>query len=218
MALQYDKNWSYDDANKYDHDESPFAPAFPDDLVLRDLNIAGANINPNQVDYPFAQNYLGIKALLVADQNGHFSRLEEESDTDDCLSHPMDSMGNLILSECRFGTPRKYRLVGNSVVFDVVPNYSRTKGIRILVNRQSSRFTFQDTTKELGIPRAFHDWACWKAALPYLIKNRLPNKNDIAAQIAAKENPMNPLSIPRFLSNRNQARKGRIRVRQESNR
>lgn len=204
LAILYDKNWSYDDSNKYDHDPSPFAAV--NDLVLRNLPIARTKLNAGQQDYPFDLRWVIIKGVFIKLPSGDLRKLEEATG-DEVLNVPTTVSG----------VPTKFKFIGNSLLFDVVPNYSIDEGIKIPYVRNASYFQDGDTDKEPGIPNIFHEWLCWKASLPFLIKNKLPNKNDIAALIAAKENPDVPGSIPKYFAARNGTRKPRMSIKQESN-
>lgn len=50
------------------------------------------------------------------------------------------------------GSPNKYGKRGNSIQFDVSPNYTVARGLKILINRESSYFTYTDTVKKAGYP------------------------------------------------------------------
>ena len=197
LSILYDKSWHYDDANKFDHDPSPFAS--PLDVVLRNLPVATTKINAGQQDYPFDLRLRIIKGIFFMDSNGVYHELEEETDMS-------------ALQRNRSGTPKKFMLMGGSVLLDYIPDFDREKGLKIFFGRNASYFKDTDTTKELGIPNLFHLWACRKVALPFMIKHKLPDKNDIAALILKDEE-----AIKDFLTNRNATRKPRMRPAMESN-
>lgn len=48
------------------------------------------------------------------------------------------------------GTPTSYGKRNNAIHFDVIPNYTRSLGIKMLVNRSPSYFVYNDTTKKVG--------------------------------------------------------------------
>lgn len=50
------------------------------------------------------------------------------------------------------GVPTYYGKRGNSIIFNVTPNYTATRGIKILVNRESHYFLTSDTTATAGYP------------------------------------------------------------------
>lgn len=48
------------------------------------------------------------------------------------------------------GAPTRYAKRANAIHFDAIPNYSVSKGIKILINRESSHFISADTMKTPG--------------------------------------------------------------------
>lgn len=200
IALMYDKSWSFDDANKFEADTT-------DELVLRNLPIAVSDLRSGQQDYPFALELLMIHGVFVKDTSGVFHKLEEET----------DPKNTFLLPSGNGGIPSKFRLIGGSILLDFIPNYNSTAGLKVAFSRNASKFVPEDNDKEPGIPSLFHPWICWVASLPYLISNKLPQKNDIAVLIREKEDPTNRSSIPNFMTNRNRTRKSGMKVKQESN-
>ncbi len=57
------------------------------------------------------------------------------------------------------GVPTFYGKRGNSIIFNVTPNYTATRGIKILVNRESHYFEYTDTTQTAGYP--YHQEYFW---------------------------------------------------------
>lgn len=195
LALNYDKHWTFDDLNEFDSDGED-----------RQLPIASADLRAFEQDYPFALEFLTVKGVFAKDKQGIFHELEEEETPQNSFLLPT---GN--------GVPTKYKIIGNSILLDPIPDYASALGLKIPFGRTGVKFTTSDYNKELGVPILFQEWICQVASLPYLIKNRLPNKNDIAALIAAKKNPENIDSIPYFMANRNQSKKPNMQVAYESN-
>jgi hypothetical protein len=50
------------------------------------------------------------------------------------------------------GQPTRYAKRSNAVHLDAIPSYTVARGLKILVNRESSYFTYTDTTKKPGYP------------------------------------------------------------------
>ena len=73
------------------------------------------------------------------------------------------------------GTPSKYDRTGNGIIFDVIPDYSQTAGIKIFINREGSYFTVSDTTKKPGIDGRLHEYLVVSPACKYAERNSLDN-------------------------------------------
>ncbi len=174
IALMYDPTWSFDDLNN------------------NDLPIGTTDLFNGQQDYLFAEDFLVVRSVFAKDQDGVYHELEQETDPENTLLVPA---GN-------YGVPTKYRIIGGSILLDFIPNYDSTDGLKVFFGRGAYYMAIDDQSRALGIPLIFHEWVCQRASLPYLIQNRLPNKNDITALIAEKKNPNNIDSIPYFYSNR----------------
>lgn len=85
------------------------------------------------------------------------------------------------------GVPSAYRLSGKSIIFDVVPNFSATNGIKILFTRIPQPISISDTTKEIGIPTTYHHLIALYVAYDYARAKRMDNRNDILAEIREEE-------------------------------
>lgn len=188
LAIQFDKAWSFDDTNK------------------TGLLIGMADLTANQQDYSLDEEFLMIRSVFVKDNVGVYHELTEETDPQNTFLLPSGT-----------GVPTKYRFLGGSILLDKIPNYTSTDGLKIHFVRRSYHMSTGDTTISPGIPLQFHDWLAQVASLPFLIKNRLPNKNDIAVLIQAKKDPRNADSIPAFYARRS-PRKLSMRIKQENNR
>jgi hypothetical protein len=91
------------------------------------------------------------------------------------------------------GTSRYYDKTGNSIIFDVIPDYSWTtageseQGIKIFVNREASYFAFDDTTKRAGVPPLHDDYFFLKPAFEYARRNSMSNYNTLRDAVMAYE-------------------------------
>lgn len=74
------------------------------------------------------------------------------------------------------GAPTKYDKTGNTIFFDLVPNYNATYGLKIYINREASYFTYDAPTKKPGVPGILHDWFYIKPACDYGRRNLSPEK------------------------------------------
>lgn len=98
---------------------------------------------------------------------------------------------SIINEDGSVGSPLKYAKRSNAIHFDVEPNYTVARGIKVLINRTSSYFTYTDTTEKAGYPY-HHEYFYLK---PAYIRARgplqLPNKNDLEKEILKLEgNPI----------------------------
>lgn len=84
------------------------------------------------------------------------------------------------------GVPTRYSKRANGVRFDVTPNYSVSRGIKILINRESSYFTYTDTTKKPGYPY-YQEYFFLKPALDYARINNLAVLPRLEAEILKLE-------------------------------
>lgn len=187
LALQSDDEWQWDDVNQ------------------TDLPIATANVVSGQYDYSFASELLSVTKLLIADSAGNFSELPQVDQYD------WGARNIFIQPSGNSGTPNKYDVVGNSILLDPVPNYSYTAGLKVVFKRNAIKFTSTDTTTEPGIPVLFHPYLCRYASLPFLIEKKLPQRGDVAAQIAVDE-----ATIVDFMANRDRTRPTRVIPRARS--
>jgi hypothetical protein len=69
-----------------------------------------------------------------------------------------------ILVNTSQGTPRQYGKLANAIFLDLIPNYSVSAGIKMIINREGSYFTSSDTIKKAGVP-AYHEYFYLKPAL-----------------------------------------------------
>ncbi len=185
IALGYDKNWTFDDLNN------------------SNLPIGRTNLVSGQEDYPLDSTYLTVKNVFVADSNGNYTQIYQET----------DPKNTLILPTNNSGVPKYFRLAKGSLLLSPIPDYSYTNGLKIEFNRTIPRFASTDTSVIPGIPPIFHPWLAYRAALPYCIEQSLPQKNDIAALVVKGEQ-----DIKYHIANRNMTQKPKLAIKQESNR
>lgn len=76
------------------------------------------------------------------------------------------------------GIPMMYDVVGDYLFVDPAPNYDKTGGLRVFVQRQADYFTDADTTKEAGFAHHFHDMLVLYACYDYL-RFRDPQKSNV---------------------------------------
>ena len=137
-----------------------------------DLANASTDLINGQQDYGIDQTMLVIESVWVKDSTGTAKKLEASGDNFETTDT---------------GVPTKYTKTEQSIIFDVIPNYSYTDGIIVYFRRTLPHFSASDTTETAGIPTVHEPYLCRMASLPYLIENGKSSKNDVAAQIVIDE-------------------------------
>jgi len=178
IALKYSKTFIFDDKNKYE----------ADGVTLRKLPIGRTQINAGQQDYPFASELLYVNRVFVKGPDGVNRQIFEED----------PRRPETLLQNAPTGIPTTYKLIGNSILLGPTPNYTQALSLEVEFGRNGSKFTINDTNKVLGVPSLYYEYICHRASLPYLIQNRLPQKNDTMALIQVAEE-----SIKDFMAMRN---------------
>lgn len=137
-----------------------------------DLPIATRNLTSGQADYEFPTESLVTEKLEILLSDGvTWKELTPAEQLD-------PNAGS--------GIPTEYKKVGNSFILSPTPNYTVSSGIKNHYRRAFNYSTLSGSTfspTSPGIPSVFHMWLARKAALPYLIENKIDTKNDIAALI-----------------------------------
>lgn len=185
IAFKADGRWTFDDVN---HGTDP---------------IETQNLVQDQQTYSlddFTSEILNVLRFEITSSNGLnqiLTRLERES-----------VPGALTQYQPNSSIPQEYDLVGRTIYLYPKPNYSSTNGLKVYFNRNASKFTSADTTKEPGVPSIFHQYLCNMASLPYLIEFQKPQKNDVQALVVRDEG-----EIVKYFANREVRLGGGLRNR-----
>lgn len=134
LAIQASGTWQLDDSN---HD---------------DYQAIYATLTSGRKDYKFLTDedgnaILDIYKVLILPSSTATEYIELEP-VDETLSENVDFLNE----NSTTGTPTRYSKRSNAIFFDVSPNYTVARGIKVLVNRESDYFTYTDTTKKAGYP------------------------------------------------------------------
>lgn len=134
-----------------------------DDMNHTSYPIITRNIVSGQRDYDFTTDGSGnritdLQKVLIL-PSATAATYIEISPIDE-LNIPMSS----VLTSTVQGVPNRYGKLANAIFLDVIPNYSISAGIKMIVNREGLYFTTSDTTKVPGVP-AFHEYFYLKPAL-----------------------------------------------------
>lgn len=149
-----------------------------DDTNHTDYPIITTNLVSGQRDYSYTADgssnlILDIYKVLVADSSGVYQEIPQVDMQSERYTESFVDGQNVT------GQPTKYDRTGNGIFFDVIPNYSYTAGIKILINREGSYFTVADTTKKPGIDGRLHEYLVISPACKYAQRNGLANKDEL---------------------------------------
>lgn len=181
LVFENDSIWHFDDAN------------------YTDLPIAVTNIVFSQADYSFAAELLTVRNVYLSDSSGNFTEIQNFSEEE------WKAQNIFINPPGNSGIASGYVLMGNSVLLVPIPNYNYNGGLKVVFERNGSKFVYTDTTKTPGIPSLFHPYLARQASMPFLIEKNLPQLAGVMDQIAIDED-----AIGNFLSRRNKASKTKI--------
>ena len=155
IAIQASGTWELDDSN---HEDYP---------------VIYATITSGQRDYSFTTDENGnaildiYKVLILPTATA--TRYQEVYPVDENQTENL-----AIIDESNIaGTPSKYSKRSNAIHFgDAIPNYTVARGIKILINRESSYFEYNNTTEKPGYP--YHqEYFFLKPAFEYAKRNSL---------------------------------------------
>lgn len=123
--------WIYDDSNQTD------LPQGATDLV------SGTSV------YALPSGALTVNRVEAKDSNGNFQKL-------DPITQEMLDEGVAEFNE-NDGTPKYYRLIGDTAELFPAPSYNSTGGFKVFYDRGAVDFASTDTTKTPGFASAFHN-------------------------------------------------------------
>lgn len=148
--------WQYDDSNHTDY------PIITTALVQ------------NQRDYTFTEDQQGniildIYKVMIADENGRYYELEPVDMQSD------EGMESFYNGQNLTGKPTRYDKTGNGILLDCIPDYDYANGLKVFINRESSYFTVNDTTKKPGFSGLFHEYLALRPSYQYAYRKGLSN-------------------------------------------
>lgn len=147
-----------------------------DDRNWQDLPEGFLNITSGQIDYNLSEdeNFADILSIVKVYIKTTASGIGYEE---------LPKAGKNYTDPTQTGIPSSYRISGRSIMFDVVPNYTSTNGLRVQFIRMPQEISVSDTTKEVGIPSNFHHLLALMTAYDYARAKRMDNRNDILNEI-----------------------------------
>ena len=173
LAIGASGTWELDDSN-----------------YTTDYNVIYATITSGQADYTWLTDETGntildVQKVLILPSATATTYIELDS-VNELLSENVD----LIDENGGTGVPSRYAKRANGLRFDVIPNYTKARGIKMLVSRESSRFEYTDTTKKAGYP--YHqEYFFLKPAYDYARINNLTSLPRLEKQVLDLEGDTN---------------------------
>ena len=152
--------WEYDDSNK------------------TDLPIATTSIVNEQQDYELPDETLQLDRVEIKDTDGNWSKLDpiDKSQVTDAMDEFYETPG----------LPIYYDLVGHSVMLYPKPSTDDTgvsNALKLYFTRNSTSFTYTNTSTEPGFAKSFHPMLPIGAAMDYAISYEMWEKvNQLRAE------------------------------------
>jgi hypothetical protein len=178
------KKWKYDDSNL---------------TTLPEITTTLVN---SQSDYALPSNIFNVEAVEILNNAGDYVRLTPISIE--------EIPGAISEFESTDGTPKYYRLTGESIILYPAPatgSVTMADGLKAHVTREFDHFVSTDTTQEPGLPEPFHRILSLGAAYDYLIVNGTQEKSvAVRQELEQLKNDM-----IKFVGQRNSEQKTAVR-------
>jgi len=185
LALPASGTWQLDDSNQTDY------PILTTDLVS------------GQRDYSFTADESGnlildIYRVMAMNPDGIFYDIvpTDQQSKPNWASMPVSavnySVGNTMVDgQNRQGNPTHYDKTANGIFLDLIPDYSKTGGLKIFVNREATHFTtptinVADNTYP-GFDGRVHEYLVIRPAYYYAFRKQLKIKDDLANELLKYE-------------------------------
>jgi len=145
MIINADGTWQYDDTNH------------------TDLPIGTGTLVEAQQSYSFSQEFLEIEIVKVKDVDGNWKTLDLVDDKD---------FRSITLEDYfdTTGLPTHYDKEGDTIKLYPAPtatSVTLASGLKVHFKRTADLFTYDDTTKEPGLPSPFHVILAYMASIPF---------------------------------------------------
>lgn len=117
-----------------------------------DYDVIYTTITSGKRDYTWltdenGNSILDVEKVLILPSDTATQYVELEG-VNELLSENVD----IIDENGATGVPTRYAKRANGLRFDTIPNYTKARGLKLIVNRESSYFAYTDTTKKPGYP------------------------------------------------------------------
>jgi hypothetical protein len=136
-----------------------------DDFNQVDYPIIYTNLNAGQRDYTFITDETGnriidIYKVMIMDNNGVYQTIYP-------VDQQAETPSSMVDGQAKTGTPTCYDLTSNGIFLDLIPSYTKSRGLKVFIDREPTYFTASDTTKVSGIDPLCHDYLYLKPAYEY---------------------------------------------------
>jgi hypothetical protein len=196
IASRYGSLWDFDDRRYADSDQ--------------DLPIWTTNLTSGVADYLLDFDILMFDQIFIKDSSGNYVELLPQDDRNSPDAYTTQVSGQ----------PTSYEFVGNSIIFDKIPNYTPTLdgngknfGIKLVGKRKTLNFAYGDGAVPISVPEVMFEYLANKASLPFIREKGLKHYNAVYAEVIRMET----IDIPQFISNRAKPKRSGMRMAQESN-
>jgi len=195
-----------------------------DDSNHTDYPILTTNLVSGQRDYSFTVDendnlILEIYRVMVADEDGVFydiTQIDQNQSNAQSLS--------MVDGQDTEGAITKYNKTANGIFLDAIPNYSKTGGLKVFIDREASYFTALDTfytTKKPGFAGILHEYLAIRPSYYFALRKGLKNATALGNELLKYEGDERlgiPGSIGEFYSKRNKDQKNQIIPKYRSSR
>ncbi len=145
-----------------------------DDSNHEDYPIIYMDIESGVRDYSFTTDEVGnlileyykVMAKLSADATFYTELLPVDQQSDPNTESIWNELNTT-------GKPARYDRTANGIFLDIVPDYNCTDGLKLLINREGSYFTTDDSDKRPGFAGIFHEYIALFASAQYCNRNKM---------------------------------------------
>ena len=131
-----------------------------DDLNYANVPIATFNTTANTPGYKLVEDEDGNEILTI-----HKVAIKIGDNLTDVPRQTVAEGNQDVMKQTSQSVPQKYYEVGNSIYFSPIPDGSYE--VTVWLDRAMDFLLTSDTTKEPGLPTAYHNLLCYKTALNY---------------------------------------------------
>ena len=136
-----------------------------DDFNQDKYPIIYTQLNAGQRDYTFivdedGNRVLDIYKVMIMDESGVYQTISP-------VDQQAETPTTMIDGQATTGQPTCYDLTGNGIFLDLVPSYTKARGLKVFIDREPTYFTSSDTTKVSGIDGLCQDYLYLKPSYEY---------------------------------------------------
>lgn len=148
-----------------------------DDYNQTDYPIITTDLVQGRIDYPFVADETGnlvidIYKVQVMNKEGRYVDLIPTDQQTQYYRGLNDNSGTT-------GIPTHYDKTANGIFLAPAPSEDKQNGLRVFINRESTYFTEEDTSKKWGYTGLWHEFLVLNASYLWARARGLENKNDL---------------------------------------